>query len=235
MVKAAHTRLFLDLDGVFFDFERSAIAILGESSKQAEDKGKKIWPILMNHEPSFFANLELMPGADALWLEIREFLERSGQNTPIFLTGCPKYKREKAEEGKEACVKKHFIKGEVYKISIREDATIDDAIVYQERLNELLKTVGSNDGILIMCRPDQKNFFSLTLPIPILLDDRDKAGPLWTQHPASLFIHHKSDPMPYNKSDKRADLSEKAVDRSIKRLQEMNGGNRRITHRKRRW
>jgi len=164
MVKAAHTRLFLDLDGVFFDFETSAIAILKESSKQAEDKGKKIWPILMNHEPSFFANLELMPGADALWLEIREFLERSGQNTPIFLTGCPKYKREKAEEGKEACVKKHFIKGDVHKISIPEDATIDDAIVYQEELNKLLKTAGSNDGILILCRPDQKNFFSLLFP-----------------------------------------------------------------------
>jgi len=234
MVNAAHTRLFLDLDGVFFDFEKSAIAILGESTKQAELKKREIWHQLMDHEPSFFANLDLMPGADALWAEILKFLEKSKQNTPIFLTGCPKYKREEAEIGKEACVKKHFIKGDVHKISVKEDATIDDAMVYQERLNEVLKIVGSNDAILILCRPDQKNFFSLTLPIPILLDDRDRAGPLWTQHPASLFIHHKSEPAANNNNSTRATLSKKAIDKSIERLREMKGGNRRITHRKRR-
>jgi hypothetical protein len=234
MVKAAHTRLFLDLDGVFFDFEKSAIAILGESTKKAEDKGKKIWPNLMDHEPSFFENLDLMPGADALWLEIRKFLEKSGQHTPIFLTGCPKYKREKAEAGKEACVKRHFSRGDVYKISVKEKDTIDDAMVYQERLNELLGIVGPNDAILILCRPDQKNFFSLTLPIPILLDDRDKAGPLWTQHPASIFIHHTSEPAKNNNSSRRIALSKEAVGESIERLREMKGGNRRITHRKRR-
>jgi hypothetical protein len=234
MVNAAHTRLFLDLDGVFFDFEKSAIAILGESTKQAEAKGKKIWPILM--EKDFFANLELMPGAQDLWNEILVFLKRSKQPVPIFLTGCPKGEfRKKAEEGKEACVKRHFITGDVYKISVKEKDTIDDAMVYQERLNELLKTVGPNDAILILCRPDQKNFFSLTLPIPILLDDRDMAGPLWTEHPASIFIHHKSEPAANNNNSTRATLSEKAIDKSIKRLQEMNGGNRRITHRKRRF
>ena len=247
MVNAAHTRLFLDLDGVFFDFEKSAIAILGESTKQAKAKRIDIWPILMEND--FFANLELMPGAQDLWNEILVFLKRSKQPVPIFLTGCPTSSPEngpfldpkdnifrlQAEAGKKACVKRHFIKGEVHTISILEKHKIEAAPVYQERLNELLGIVGPNDAILILCRPDQKNFFSLTLPIPILLDDRDMAGPLWTEHPASIFIHHKSEPAKNNNNSTRATLSEKAIDKSIERLREMNGGNRRITHRKRRF
>jgi hypothetical protein len=180
----------------------------------------------------FFDNLGLMPGAEKLWNAVNDFIFRSGQKVPIFLTGCPISPfRQWAEEGKMAWVKTHFLKegGRILRISVPEKDVAVDAL--HQQLKEAEAAAKINDIIMIFCRPEQKQLFSTVEPRPILIDDRTNAGPQWTavKNAEPMFIHHKFNPSPLGKRDKnyRNALSESAVTRSVTTLRRLYGGKRR--------
>jgi hypothetical protein len=173
-----------------------------------------------------------MQNAMDLWSGVQAFLEKSGQRIPIFLTGCPKDPfRKAAEAGKETWIRKHFLKegGHIHTLSVPVEAGFDeDAVALSAAAEELLKKAGHNDIILIFCRPDQKYFFTMATPIPILLDDRERTGPLWKSvRKDAIFLHHLSMPKKkanYMNKKRRDTLSENAVKNSVKYLETMKGG-----------
>jgi hypothetical protein len=148
------------MDGVFCDFERGAQEHTGDlSSRDYPDD--EFWPLIM--KTPFFQTLHPMQNAMDLWNGVQAFLEKSGQRIPIFLTGCPKDPfRKAAEAGKEAWIRKHFLKegGHIHTLSVPVEAGFDeDAVALSAAAEELLKKAGHNDIIMIFCRPDQKYFF----------------------------------------------------------------------------
>jgi hypothetical protein len=76
-------QVFLDLDGVFADFDARVKHLTGKHPSQL-DKAR-LWKII-NRDQRFFAELELIDGCMALW-EATKDLE------PVFLTGAPSSKR----------------------------------------------------------------------------------------------------------------------------------------------
>lgn len=70
--------LFLDLDGVFANFDHRIFELSG---KTCGELGNKLWKYV-NQDQLFFLNLELMPNALHLW-------EYARQYDPVFLTGAP--------------------------------------------------------------------------------------------------------------------------------------------------
>lgn len=219
------------MDGVFCDFERGAQEHTdGVSSRDYPDE--EFWPLIM--KGPFFETLHPMQDARDLWNGVQDFLERSGQRIPIFLTGCPKAPFRKATEaGKEAWVRKHFLKegGHIHTLSVPVEAGFDDdAAALSAKAEEILKSSGPNDIIMIFCRPDQKYFFTMAAPIPILLDDRERTGPMWTSvRKDAIFLHHLSMPKKkanYMNKSRRDTLSVNAVKNSVKSLGAMKGGKR---------
>jgi hypothetical protein len=227
-----NTRLFLDMDGVFCDFERGAQEHTGGLSSR-EYPDEEFWPLIM--KTPFFERLHPMQDAAQLWTGIQAFLERSGQQIPIFLTGCPKDPfRKAAEAGKEAWIRKYLLKGgQIHILSVPVDAGFDeDAVTLSATVEQMLKKADSNDIIMIFCRPDQKYFFTMGASIPILLDDRERTGPLWKSvRKDAIFLHHIS--MPKKRGDymnkiRRDILSENAVKNSLISLASMKGGKRNV-------
>ena len=246
------SKLFLDMDGVFADFETRFQEVLVKKgispSQEKQMTTMQRWNTLMkvdvniiepdngfgpDNNAHFFDNLELMPGADQLWNAVNDFIFRSGQKTPIFLTGCPISPfRDWAEEGKMVWVQNHFLKqgGRILRISVPENESVSVDALHQ-KLKEAEAEATINDIIMIFCRPDQKQLFSTVEPHPILIDDRTNAGPQWTavKNKNPMFIHHKFNPSSKGKADKayRNALSESAVTRSITTLRRLYGGKRR--------
>lgn len=72
------TGFYLDLDGVFADFDRRVFDISGRHPYQF-DRG--MWKVIMA-DKEFFSKLEFMKDAEILW-------EYTKQYNPIFLTGAP--------------------------------------------------------------------------------------------------------------------------------------------------
>jgi len=70
---------YLDLDGVFADFDGRFFSIAGKWPHQVEKK--TLWKIVNSHD-DYFYSLELTEGALQLWEYARQF-------NPIFLTGLP--------------------------------------------------------------------------------------------------------------------------------------------------
>src|ERR1017187_7230380 len=79
--------LFLDLDGVFADFNKRVFDLSG---KQPYELGKGLWKVIMA-DKGFFASLEFMPHAEHLW-------EYSKQYNPTFLTGAPPGDRSRQQK-----------------------------------------------------------------------------------------------------------------------------------------
>lgn len=245
--------LFLDMDGVFCDFETPFQEILVEM-KITPQQEKQLtqfqrWSILMKKDPygefteennrHFFDNLEPLPGALQLWSAVNDFLFRSGQKCPIFLTGCPVAPfRVWAEEGKEAWVRKRLLDegGEIYTMSVPEKEDDINVDALHKHLADLVMKAKVNDIIMIFCRPEQKQLFSTIEPHPILIDDRTNTGPQWlaVKNHSPMFIHHKFNPIGPGKYDKRYrnTLSQSASTRSIQTLRRLHGG-RGATYRKR--
>lgn len=73
------TQLYLDLDGVFADFDQRVIELVGKHPRELPKK--ELWKVVYR-DKHFFANLDMMPGAMDLWEAAKPF-------KPIFLTGAP--------------------------------------------------------------------------------------------------------------------------------------------------
>lgn len=87
--------VFLDLDGVFADFEKRVFDLSG---RKPHELGKALWKIIMA-DKMFFASLEMMPDSLHLW-------EYSKQYKPTFLTGSPP--GERSQNQKREWVAKKF-------------------------------------------------------------------------------------------------------------------------------
>jgi len=86
---------FLDMDGVFADFDRRVLEISGKLPYQF-DRG--MWKFIMS-DREFFAKLEFMPDAEHLWEYTKQF-------KPTFLTGAPP--GERSQNQKREWVAKRF-------------------------------------------------------------------------------------------------------------------------------
>lgn len=75
-------QVYLDLDGVFADFDARVKRLTGKHPSQLSRP--RLWKMI-NADQRFFAELELIEGCMALW-EVTRDLE------PIFLTGAPSVK-----------------------------------------------------------------------------------------------------------------------------------------------
>lgn len=93
-------QIYLDCDGVLADFDRGAEAVLGMHPRAFEKRYgvKAFWRRLAN-TPDFFANLELLPGATALYEAVRH-------KGPVILTGLPLGRW--AEPQKRIWAERHF-------------------------------------------------------------------------------------------------------------------------------
>ena len=82
--------LYLDLDGVFADFNRRVKELTGVEPYQLQKK--HMWAAV-HSDRDFFLNLQMMDGADKLWAYAKQF-------GPTFLTGAPSsqaFREQKAE------------------------------------------------------------------------------------------------------------------------------------------
>jgi len=80
-------QFYLDLDGVFADFNKRVYDISGRYPHQF-DKG--MWKFIMA-DRDFFAKLEFMPNAEHLWEYTKQF-------NPKFLTGAPPGERSRNQK-----------------------------------------------------------------------------------------------------------------------------------------
>jgi 5'(3')-deoxyribonucleotidase len=79
MAHRPRLQIFLDLDGVFADFDARVKHLTGKHPSQLSRT--HLWK-MVNSDKRFFAELELIEGCMALWEATRDL-------EPIFLTGAP--------------------------------------------------------------------------------------------------------------------------------------------------
>jgi PAS domain-containing protein len=96
--------IFLDLDGVLADFDRSAQAILGVPPREFEGRHgtPAFWATLRRRAPGLYAELPLMADARELWDGVRTL---AGQE-PVILTGVPRWRD--AGDQKRRWAAQHF-------------------------------------------------------------------------------------------------------------------------------
>jgi len=82
MAEKSKLQVFLDLDGVFADFDARVRHLCGKHPNQLDRS--RLWKIV-NADKRFFAELELIEGCMLLWEATRDL-------EPIFLTGAPSNK-----------------------------------------------------------------------------------------------------------------------------------------------
>eukprot|EP01059_Diplonema_ambulator_P010293 TRINITY_DN20298_c0_g1_i1.p1 TRINITY_DN20298_c0_g1~~TRINITY_DN20298_c0_g1_i1.p1 ORF type:complete len:174 (+),score=19.95 TRINITY_DN20298_c0_g1_i1:49-570(+) len=118
-------RLYVDLDGVLVDFEHGVIAA-GEKVSDLKHHPQRVWATLSEVD-NFFEKLPWMPGAEAMWKELKK-------HSPIILTGLPR--GTWAEPQKRAWVATHLgpdvtviacMKHEKPLLSSKGNILIDDA------------------------------------------------------------------------------------------------------------
>ena len=97
MAKTGEQTLFLDLDGVFADFDGAVRKLFGKPIQEVPRK--EMWGrIFRTH--GFWSDLAMIPGAEALWEHCRPY-------DPVILTGILKGDRT-CEPSKIAWVKQRF-------------------------------------------------------------------------------------------------------------------------------
>ena len=102
MTWTSENTLYLDMDGVFADFDLSAEVLCGGMRPyQFEEKygSTKFWETI-NSDPNFFINLKMMPEAMDLFNAVKHL-------EPVFLTGCHKGFDAHANQ-KRDWIKVHF-------------------------------------------------------------------------------------------------------------------------------
>ncbi len=90
--------LYLDLDGVFADFELHFLEYFGIRHDSVSDE--EMWKMI-NGYPQFFANLPLMPGAATFYQLVR-------WRDPIVLTACPRSNYANVARLKRQWARKHL-------------------------------------------------------------------------------------------------------------------------------
>ena len=201
-----HPKLFLDMDGVFCDFESRFQELSGgkpsidyDSSGRSPTgeptRGK--WGIIFpegENPHRFFETLDFMSDALLLWYGALEYCRRPGhQQTPIFLTGIFKHYKDFCIEGKKTWITTHLLQegGTLHsiKIDLAKEVTKEDKDKYNSDLDTLLLQTkeNPNDIIVIFCLPQQKGIFARNNAA--LIDDRKEQVRNWGGH-GSQFIHH---------------------------------------------
>ena len=99
--------LFVDLDGVKFDFDGGFRSMFGQDWD--DTRQTEMWS-LVNSRDDFWSSLPLLSDAMHLW----DFVKN---HNPTFLTGCPSSGVDMADKGKRQAVLTHF--GEIPVITCR--------------------------------------------------------------------------------------------------------------------
>ena len=73
---------YLDLDGVFADFDGRFFKITGKWPHQVEKN--RLWKII-NSDQNFFGSLDLMENASHLWEYSKQFLQEIAENLLAYL------------------------------------------------------------------------------------------------------------------------------------------------------
>jgi PAS domain-containing protein len=96
--------IYLDMDGVLADFDRSARAILGAPPGEFEQRHgtPAFWATLRRRAPNLYAELPLMADACELWAGVRALSGRE----PVILTSVPRWKD--AADQKRRWAAEHF-------------------------------------------------------------------------------------------------------------------------------
>ena len=81
------SKIFLDLDGVVFDFDGTFERKFGVHPSIYKDNKKRIWQTIAA-EHNFFSEMDLMPGAVDLFYQAVYWAEESNEKLNI-LTACP--------------------------------------------------------------------------------------------------------------------------------------------------
>lgn len=92
--------IYVDLDGVLFDFDKAAERLLKTNNIYKYEfvwGPDKFWEVL-NSDPNFFANLELMHDAKHLWAKIKHL-------EPVILTALPRENGERVAAQKIGAVR----------------------------------------------------------------------------------------------------------------------------------
>jgi hypothetical protein len=95
--------IYVDLDGVIFDFDKAAERVLRTDNIYKYEfvwGPDKFWEGL-NSRPNFFAELDLMPDARHLWAKIEHL-------NPVILTALPRENSERVDRQKRDGVRKHL-------------------------------------------------------------------------------------------------------------------------------
>jgi hypothetical protein len=96
-------RIFLDMDGVLMDFDKSAGRLLHTDNIYKYEfvyGPEKFWEVL-HSDPHFFADLEPMPDAFALWYAVRRC-------NPAVLTALPLTGADRVDAQKRECIREWF-------------------------------------------------------------------------------------------------------------------------------
>lgn len=91
-------KLFLDLDGVFSDFDQHYNDLFNQSNKEIKDN--VMWKNIHSYD-KWWTEMPKMKTFDQLWDIVKIY-------NPTILTGCPPSKFNHASEGKKEWCKKHF-------------------------------------------------------------------------------------------------------------------------------
>jgi hypothetical protein len=91
--------LFVDVDGVFNDFDRHCEELFGNHPSKIPDQ--ELWRLVNEDAERFWTEGPLMEGAVELWEVVREY-------NPTFLTGCPKSGFDEAAVHKRVWLRRHF-------------------------------------------------------------------------------------------------------------------------------
>ena len=128
-------KLFVDLDGVLADFDKSAGAILGTDNiyKYEFVWGQEVFWQKLNAYQKFFRNLEKMPDADRLWSAVKHL-------NPTILTALPHEGADRVAQQKRAWVYDHFGSPEIITCLTKDkpnycgpgDILIDDRAVNRD-------------------------------------------------------------------------------------------------------
>ena len=220
--EAGSYRLFLDMDGVFCDFEKQIQGmekdyVNGKLTKPVRTGTTLHWDAIFEQDPDFFARMDWMPGAEILWSKVLDYLEDIGQTNPIFLTGCPKNSQNllysEAVKGKQDWVKQNIL-GKQFKniVSLVLTPSESDHKKCRDDLEELVASAKENDILMIFCRPEQKQFFNQPLKnnrTPVLLDDRLQTKEEWQgeNKKGGIFLHHQINPKQTTPQQKNAVIS----------------------------